>query len=74
MKLSLLLATISTASGFAPSQLSGSKIARHAATLEAPEAKTEAPAVAAEPVTADMNVEKDWPTKEFVKDSDRVMP
>ena len=50
---------------------------RYAATLEAPVEGNTNDQVASkvnQPSVPSMDVEKDWPVEEFVKDSDRVMP
>ena len=77
----VLVATLAaSAQAFAPSRPSAVK-PLSAATLEAPsteEAAADSPPTptAAEPVAAEMAVEKDCPVDQetFVKDSDRVMP
>jgi hypothetical protein len=40
--------------------------------LEAPEEVADAPILGS--ISTSMDVEKNWPVEEFVKDSDRVMP
>jgi len=75
---SILLATITAqASAFSSPRVPVTSTARRAATLEAPadeKAASDVPSLGTEPITTNMDVEKDWPVEEFVKDSDRVLP
>ena len=76
---SVILATlISQASAFSSPKATITRTSsRFASTLEAPaDEKTvaAAPVLGEEPVTTSMDVDKDWPVEEFVKDSDRVLP
>lgn len=73
---SVLVATFaSQASAFSSPQVSHKiTTSRSAATLEAPEEVADAPILGSEPISTSMDVEKNWPVEEFVKDSDRVMP
>jgi hypothetical protein len=71
---SVLVATFaSQASAFSSPQVSYKiTTSRSAATLEAPEEVADAPILGS--ISTSMDVEKNWPVEEFVKDSDRVMP
>lgn len=76
---SILLAAITAqASAFSSPKVTISSTSRYAATLEAESTEektaTDAPVLGKEPITTSMDVEKDWPVEEFVKDSDRVLP
>jgi hypothetical protein len=76
---SILLATIiAQASAFSSPRVAVSSTSRYAATLEAEaieeKAVSDAPVLDKEPVTTSMDVEKDWPVEDFVKDSERVLP
>ncbi|KAL3802786.1 hypothetical protein HJC23_007563 [Cyclotella cryptica] len=73
----LLAAFTVQASAFSTPSAAVKGTHRYAATLEAPvEDKTNGPVPSQvnQPSAPSMDVEKDWPVEEFVKDSDRVMP
>jgi len=73
----LLAAFTAQASAFSTPCIAVKSTNRYAATLEAPlEDKTndQMASEVKQPSATSMDVEKDWPVEEFVKDSDRVMP
>ena len=73
-----LTAFISQAAAFSSPKASTPRTSRYAgATMEADTEEkvvTDAPVLGKEPITSSMDVDKDWPVEDFVKDSDRVLP
>lgn len=79
MKFSSVLLTAFTAqaSAFSIPSIALKSTHRRAAILEAPVEEKTNDQIASEveqPSAASMDLEKDWPVEQFVKDSDRVMP